>query len=232
MDLSLEAGDQAKCRNEKGTTTDDMSLDSQSHYGNGASSAVCCGVDLDLSVPLSSPLDEAGESAIPSQPPCADKDESNTGAASAVADALAPDRPRERGEDSSAVSSHDDSTSKTRRRVFRNRGFELWIESRKAWKRYPDAAVKDEAGGAACRNGTSGRPPASASCGRSLDSAGSSDSSDRYGAAALEGLTPDQAEEVLRGLTRVTRTYQLPHKVALPDMVDLLNDIWDAERDY
>jgi hypothetical protein len=149
-----------------------------------------------------------------------------------VADALASDRPRERDEVSSAVSSQDDSTSKTRRRVFRNRGFELWVESRKAWKRYPDAVVKGEAGGSACRNVTSGRPPASASCGRSLDSAGSSDSSDRYGAAALEGLTPDQADELLRGLTRVTRTYQLPHKVALPDMVDLLNDIWDAERDY
>ncbi len=45
-------------------------------------------------------------------------------------------------------------------------------------------------------------------------------------------LSVQQQEEVLRGLTRVTRTYHLPRKVSLPDMVALLNDIWDCEKDY
>jgi len=60
----------------------------------------------------------------------------------------------------------------------------------------------------------------------------SSSGSGGNASSALQGLSVQQQEEVLRGLTRVTRTYQLPRKVSLPDMVALLNDIWDCEKDY
>lgn len=241
MDLSLEGGEQGDCGRVK-DNVDDMSLDSQNHYANGASSAVCCGVDLDLASPLSSsPQNEEAAGAC-KIPPSADNYASNT---AVPAQATPASDPGGGGINYSSASSEDDSSRNSSRRVFRNRGFELWVESRKAWKKYPDAAGKGEGadaeGDAADNNTASGRSPtlspASTSaastdiCGTS-DSAGSNGSGGRFGAAALEGLSPDQAEAVLRGLTRVTRTYQLPRKVALPDMVDLLNEIWECERDY
>ena len=137
------------------------------------------------------------------------------------------------------------------RGTFRNVGLETWQLSRKAWRTYPPPTANSTASGSNNANekggevdveeeefpvspaniNTNGRggKDTSTSLDRSSDS---THGGGGHASAALQGLSVQQQEEVLRGLTRVTRTYQLPRKVSLPDMVSLLNDIWDCEKDY
>jgi len=42
---------------------------------------------------------------------------------------------------------------------------------------------------------------------------------------------PPPYDEVVQGLTQVTRTYELPHKSALPDIIKIFVDIWDCEKE-
>ena len=137
------------------------------------------------------------------------------------------------------------------RGTFRNVGLETWQLSRKAWRTYPSPTANSTTSGSNNANekggevdveeeefpvspaniNTNGRggKDTSTSLDRSSDS---THGGGGHASAALQGLSVQQQEEVLRGLTRVTRTYQLPRKVSLPDMVSLLNDIWDCEKDY
>jgi len=43
---------------------------------------------------------------------------------------------------------------------------------------------------------------------------------------------PVRYDEVVRGLTQVVRTYELPGRMTLPDIVDVFVDIWECEKDY
>jgi len=137
------------------------------------------------------------------------------------------------------------------RGTFRNVGLETWQLSREAWRTYPPPTASSTSGSNNANeksgeegdgeeeefpvspanintNGRGGKDT-STSLDRSSDS---THGGGGHASAALQGLSVQQQEAVLRGLTRVTRTYQLPRKVSLPDMVSLLNDIWDCEKDY
>jgi len=42
---------------------------------------------------------------------------------------------------------------------------------------------------------------------------------------------PVKYEEVIKGLMQVSRAYELPGRMTLPDLVEVYVDIWDCERD-
>jgi hypothetical protein len=44
--------------------------------------------------------------------------------------------------------------------------------------------------------------------------------------------TPAEYNQLVKGLTKSTslRTYELPRRMALSDLIDVYNDIWDGER--
>uniref|UniRef100_A0A6S8YXK0 DUF4050 domain-containing protein n=1 Tax=Ditylum brightwellii TaxID=49249 RepID=A0A6S8YXK0_9STRA len=43
---------------------------------------------------------------------------------------------------------------------------------------------------------------------------------------------PVRYDEVVRGLTQVVRTYELPDRMTLPDIIEVFVDIWECEKDY
>ena len=147
---------------------------------------------------------------------------------------------------SSAYSSSSDDSYYSDRGTFRNVGLETWQLSRTAWRTYPssqNAASKNSSGNSnnEAKNDQDDEDDLVSPANINVNGKGGKDTSyKRSGSgggggnasSALQGLSVQQQEEVLRGLTRVTRTYQLPRKVSLPDMVALLNDIWDCEKDY
>mmetsp|Transcript_2521 Transcript_2521/g.3564 ORF Transcript_2521/g.3564 Transcript_2521/m.3564 type:complete len:100 (+) Transcript_2521:475-774(+) len=47
-----------------------------------------------------------------------------------------------------------------------------------------------------------------------------------------EKLPPVSYDEVIKGLSQVQRTFDLPGKMALSDIVDVFVDIWECEKDY
>ena len=216
--------------------------------------AACCGVNLeDIASNLSAA--SASAAAAARSPPAT---KAITASSSQGPEAL-PVVPMEeagrRGspaEDSrSSRYSSDGSYYSDDRGTFRNVGLETWQLSREAWRTYPPPTASSTSGSNNANeksgeegdgeeeefpvspanintNGRGGKDT-STSLDRSSDS---THGGGGHASAALQGLSVQQQEAVLRGLTRVTRTYQLPRKVSLPDMVSLLNDIWDCEKDY
>jgi hypothetical protein len=187
--------------------------------------AACCGVDL---VDLAGNLAAASEAAR--SPAAAAITASEPEPAPSAVPMTMDGAGRRRSVDSRSSAYSSDDSYYSDRGTFRNVGLETWQLSREAWRTYGKNDEDEEALVSPANihaNGKVGRK------GYSFDR--SSDSINGGGgnaSSALEGLSVQQQEEVLRGLTRVTRTYQLPRKVSLPDMVALLNDIWDCEKDY
>ena len=43
---------------------------------------------------------------------------------------------------------------------------------------------------------------------------------------------PVRYDEIVSGLTQVQRTYELPSRMTLPDIIEVFVDIWECEKDY
>ena len=213
--------------------------------------AACCGVNLE---DIASNLSAASAAAAASPAPA----KAITASSSQGPEALPVVPMEEAGRRGSPADdsrssrySSDGSYYSDDRGTFKNVGLETWQLSREAWRTYPpptatnsttsgsnnanekgeEVDIEEEFPVSPANINTNGRggKDTSTSLDRSSDS---THGGGGHASAALQGLSVQQQEEVLRGLTRVTRTYQLPRKVSLPDMVSLLNDIWDCEKDY
>lgn len=93
---------------------------------------------------------------------------------------------------------------------FHNCGLSTWEEARKRWRTPPPLDQEDS------------------SCSSDTDKSIPFESRRRSPPPPLRRVHRD---DVIRGLTRVSRTYELPQRVTLPDIVDLFVDIWDCEKD-
>ena len=122
----------------------------------------------------------------------------------------------------SVTASSSESDDRKSPKIFQNRGFQLWSESRREWRTYADSS-SDAKAGRAIQNGNNAMTFAAES------EEGESGPSDVNRSPALQGLSTREVEGLLRGMTRVTRTYELPRRIKLPDMVDLLVDVWECE---
>jgi hypothetical protein len=94
-------------------------------------------------------------------------------------------------------------------RAFRNVGLSIWSESRAEWKSYRNdpAAVRPKRSGDVSTDTTT-RTQSDTSMERQL--------------------SPYEYRELVKGLTHVTREYQLPKPMNLADLIDVYTDIWDC----
>ena len=124
----------------------------------------------------------------------------------------------------------------TTKKYFWNVGFSTWEASRAEWKNYsnseyPSSLSKDDASmtmnTTTCiqNNITSStNPPPSSHCSNSIVSS-SQDSHQNH-----RPLTSIQYQELIKGLTGVSRQYELPKQMSLVELIGVYVDIWECDE--
>jgi len=108
-------------------------------------------------------------------------------------------------------------------RTFHNCGLSNWEKSRAKWRAPPPPAPQAPSSFSA---GEDGGDTTVSETTTSIESA-------EYGMGKRRQPPPPvRYDDVVRGLTQVSRTFELPGRMTLPDIVDVFVDIWECEKDY
>lgn len=111
-------------------------------------------------------------------------------------------------------------------KVFYNIGLHVWNESRAQWKNYKSDATATTTTLASSSCSDTSMTNATTST-RRAKSSGAGGAIPKY----QRSLTSSQYREMVRGLTNVTREYQLPKPMNLADLIEVYVDAWDNIHD-
>lgn len=109
-------------------------------------------------------------------------------------------------------------------KTFHNCGLSTWEKTRAAWRSPPAAAPTSQASSVSAGE-DGGETTAS-------ETTTTNDSVEHGLVERRQPPPPIRYDAVVRGLTMVTRTFELPGRMTLPDIVDVFVDIWECEKDY
>jgi len=108
-------------------------------------------------------------------------------------------------------------------KAFHNCGLTNWERSRAAWRSPPPPPASRES---LSSGGEDGGETTASETTTTTESA-------EYGMGERRQPPPPvRYDDVVRGLTQVSRTFELPGRMTLPDIVDVFVDIWECEKDY